>query len=337
MKKLVSVAPMMDVTDRHCRVLMRILSRNIRLYTEMKVTGAIIHGNRDRALDFDESEHPVALQLGGCDPDELGYCAKLAGQWGYDEINLNVGCPSDRVRHARFGASLMASPDLVAECIEAMIEATGIPVTVKTRLGIDHLDTYDFLAGFMETVSDAGCRTFYLHARKAWLKGLSPKQNRSIPPLDYERVYRLKRDFPHLEIAVNGGISSISQIREHMKHVDGVMIGREAYKNLWLLREMEECFFPNDQEEPPCSGARTRKDVIRIYLSYVASRMGQGERRPGQMVRHLAGLCHGQEGARLWRNHLTRHRPGTREELAILENVLTMIVPATPIARGAGT
>ena len=327
---------MMDVTDRHCRVLMRILSPNVRLYTEMKVTGTIIHGDRNRTLDFDRSEHPVALQLGGCAPGELAYCASLAEQWGYDEVNLNVGCPSDRVQHARFGASLMAFPDLVAEGVEAMIGAAGIPVTVKTRLGIDHLDTYDFLAGFIEKVSDAGCRTFYLHARKAWLKGLSPKQNRSIPPLDYERVYRLKRDFPHLEIAVNGGISSVPQIREHMKRADGVMIGREAYRNLWLLREIDEHFFSRGQEQDSYPGARTRRDVVRSYMSYVASQMGKGS-RPGQMTRHLVGLYHGHQGARHWRHQLTRHRPGTKEELDMLENALAMITPASPLAQNAGT
>ena len=231
----ISVAPMMDVTDRHCRFFLRQVSSRARLYTEMMTTGALLHGDVPRHLEFNSEEHPVALQLGGGEPAELAHCAKLGEQYGYDEINLNIGCPSERVQRGAFGACLMAEPQLVGTCVKAIRDAVQIPVTVKHRVGIDKVEDYSFVRDFVGTVARAGCRTFIVHARNAVLKGLSPKENREIPPLKYDYVYRLKRDFPGLEIVVNGGIASKEQIQEHLRRVDGVMIGRAAYSNPWFL------------------------------------------------------------------------------------------------------
>ena len=243
--KVLSVAPMMDWTDRHDRYFLRLFNPHVRLYTEMVTTGALIHGDRQRFLKFDASEHPLALQLGGSNPADLAACTKMAEDWGYDEVNLNVGCPSDRVQHNKIGACLMAEPALVAECIATMQAAVKIPVTVKHRIGIDNLDDYEHLETFVRTVAATGCQTFVVHARIAILSGLSPKENREIPPLRYEDVYRLKREFPQLEIHINGGIKTVDEIREHWQHTDGVMVGREAYHNPWLLAEALPLFDAN--------------------------------------------------------------------------------------------
>ncbi|MEO5670427.1 MAG: tRNA dihydrouridine(20/20a) synthase DusA, partial [Ramlibacter sp.] len=238
-----SIAPMMDWTDRHCRYFHRLLSRQALLYTEMMTTGALVHGNVPRHLDFNAEEHPVALQLGGSDATELAHCAKLGKQWGYDEINLNCGCPSERVQRGSFGACLMAEPQLVADCVSAMLDVVDVPVTVKHRIGIDKSESYEFVRDFVGAVSEAGCNVFLVHARNAWLKGLSPKENREVPPLHYERVHQLKRDFPDLTFAVNGGITTTQQVAGQLGLVDGVMIGREAYHNPWWIAEWDAQFF----------------------------------------------------------------------------------------------
>jgi tRNA-dihydrouridine synthase A len=239
----VSIAPMMDCTDRHFRYFLRLISKKVVLYTEMVVAQAILHGPKDQLLKFRPEEHPLVLQLGGSNPKELAEAAKIAEQYGYDEINLNVGCPSDRVQSGRFGACLMKEPGLVAECIQGMKKAVRIPVTVKTRIGVDDLDDYDFLYGFIKTISEVGCEHFIIHARKAWLNGLSPKENRTIPPLDYDRVYQIKQAFPHLFITINGGVKTVSDIQQHLTQVDGVMIGREAYSNPYCLASVDQTIF----------------------------------------------------------------------------------------------
>ncbi|WP_341502044.1 tRNA dihydrouridine(20/20a) synthase DusA [Gallaecimonas sp. GXIMD4217] len=298
-----SVAPMLDWTDRHYRYFARLLSRHALLYTEMVTTGAIIHGKADY-LAFDEAEHPLALQLGGSHPGELAHCARLAEERGYDEVNINVGCPSDRVQNGRFGACLMGEPELVAQSVAAMGEAVAIPVTVKTRIGIDELDSYDFLCDFVDKVSAGGCDTFIIHARKAWLQGLSPKENREIPPLDYERVYRLKQDFPHLHIGINGGIKTVAEMQQHLAHVDSVMVGREAYQNPYLLAEIDQALY--DAEHAPVS----RFEVVRQMLPYVERQMSQGARL-NHISRHILGLFNGMPGGRKWRRYLSEnaHKP----------------------------
>lgn len=314
-----SVAPMMDWTDRDCRYLLRLISRHCLLYTEMVTTGALIHGDRERFLAHDQTEYPLALQLGGSEPDELAQCARMGEDAGYDEINLNVGCPSDRVQSGRFGACLMAEPELVAESVAAMQAVVQIPVTVKTRLGIDEHDSYEFLTDFINKVSAAGCEVFILHARKAWLKGLSPKENRDIPPLDYERVYQIKKDYPHLHIDINGGIHDLAQVTQHLEHVDGVMMGRAIYHNPYLLAEADDRIFGQPQS------ALSRHDVIETMLPYIEQRMQQG--RPLKSItRHLLGLFQGQPGARRWRRHLSEnaHLPGAgintlRDALALVD------------------
>ena len=237
-----SVAPMLDWTDKHCRHLHRLLSQKTRLYTEMVTTGALLHGAERRHLRFDAVEHPLALQLGGSEPADLAACARIGERWGYDEINLNCGCPSERVQRGAFGACLMAEPRLVADGVKAMVDAVAVPVTVKHRIGIDRVDSYDFVRDFVGTVAEAGCGVFIVHARNAWLKGLSPKENREIPPLRHERVYQLKRDFPRLTIVLNGGVTSDTQIAEHLRHVDGVMVGREAYRHPWIMSRWDGDF-----------------------------------------------------------------------------------------------
>ncbi|HEX6592452.1 MAG TPA: tRNA dihydrouridine(20/20a) synthase DusA [Moraxellaceae bacterium] len=297
--KVLSVAPMMDWTDRHDRYFLRLFNPHVRLYTEMVTTGALIHGDRQRFLKFDASEHPLALQLGGSNPADLAACTKMAEDWGYDEVNLNVGCPSDRVQHNKIGACLMAEPKLVAECIAAMQAAVKIPVTVKHRIGIDNLDDYEHLETFVRTVAATGCQTFVVHARIAILSGLSPKENREIPPLRYEDVYRLKREFPQLEIHINGGIKTVDEIREHWQHTDGVMVGREAYHNPWLLAEALPLFDAN--AVPP-----SRESVLEQYLDFMAREMADGVPLT-QMTRHILGLYQGQAGARRWRQHISEH------------------------------
>ena len=293
-----SVAPMLDWTDRHYRYFARQISRHTWLYTEMVTTGALLYGDVERHLRFDEAEHPVALQLGGSEPSELAQCARLAQQWGYDEVNLNVGCPSERVQKGAFGACLMAEPQLVADCVKAMRDVVDIDVTVKHRIGIDQIEHYDYLAGFVDQVAAAGCNTFIVHARNAILKGLSPKENREIPPLKYDYVYRLKQERPELEILINGGVKTNAEIAEHLRHVDGVMVGREAYHNPWLMAEWDAAFYGED------STAVTRQQVVDAMLPYIRARLAEGHKLRN-IARHILGLFQGMPGARQWRRMLS--------------------------------
>jgi tRNA-dihydrouridine synthase A len=292
---------MMDCTDRHDRYFLRLISRRAALYTEMVTAQALIHGDRNRLLDFSPAEHPVALQIGGSEPDDLARSARWGEQWGYDEINLNVGCPSDRVQAGRFGACLMAEPELVAEAVAAMRDAVSVPVTVKHRIGIDERDSYAALCDFVGRVAGAGCRTFIVHARKAWLQGLSPKQNRDVPPLRYETVYALKRDFPELEIVINGGIRTLGEAEQHLEHVDGVMLGREVYQNPWLLSGVDGRLFGETAIHPS-----SREAVVEAFLPYVEERLARGARL-ASLTRHIVGLYQGEPGARRWRRYLAEH------------------------------
>ena len=296
-----SVAPMMDWTDRHDRFFLRLLSRHARLYTEMVTEQAVRFGDRARLLDFDASEHPLALQLGGSDPAHLAEAARIGEQWGYDEINLNCGCPSDRVQSGAFGACLMAEPDLVARCVEAMARAVSIPVTVKCRLGIDQHDDYGHLRGFVDTVAAGGCRTFIVHARKAWLKGLSPKENREIPPLIYPSVYRLKAERPDLTIAINGGITDLDKAEAHLAHTDGVMLGRAAYQNPYLLSAVDSRLFGEDRA--PLS----RHEACEEMADYADRMARDHDVRPGNIAKHMVGLFQGLPGARAFRRHLSEN------------------------------
>ena len=314
----VSVAPMMDRTDRHDRYFLRLISPSALLYTEMITTGAILHGDRDRFLTFSPSEHPVALQLGGADPDELARCAEIAADYGYDEVNLNVGCPSDRVQNARFGACLMKEPDVVAAGVAAMRRAVDLPVTVKTRIGVDDRDSWDDFVAFVDTVADGGCDTFIIHARKAWLHGLSPKENREIPPLSYETVYRLKQRYPEFSVSINGGITTCAETVAHLDCVDGVMIGRVAYENPWLLAEIEGSVLGG---APPAN----REAVLDRYIAYIDREMADGTPFYA-MARHVLGLYQGVRGARAWRRHISENgpRPGATGDVLrdAVENVL---------------
>jgi tRNA-dihydrouridine synthase A len=300
-----SIAPMMDWTDRHCRVFHRLMTRRTRLYTEMLTTGAILHGDRRRLLGFDASEHPVALQLGGSDPRDLAAAAKIGEEVGYDEINLNVGCPSDRVKDGRFGACLMAEPALVANCIEAIKRAVDIPVTVKCRIGIDDQDPETALDALARGVIAAGADALIVHARKAWLNGLSPKENRDIPPLDYDRVYRLKAALPGVPIVINGGIAGLAEAKAHLDYVDGVMLGRAAYQEPWRLLRVDPELFG---EAAPHA---TMKDVFEAMMPYIESELAQGTRLHS-ITRHFVGAFHGVPGARAFRRHLAENgvRPG---------------------------
>ena len=293
---------MMDWTDRHCRYFHRLLSRHALLYTEMVTTGALVHGDRPRHLDFNTHEHPVALQLGGSDPADLAACARLGERWGYDEINLNCGCPSERVQRGSFGACLMAEPALVADCVKAMVDAVSIPVTVKHRIGIDQSESYEFVRDFVGTVSEAGCPTFLVHARNAWLKGLSPKQNREVPPLPYEWVHRLKRDFPQLTFALNGGVTTTGQVTRELELLDGVMVGREAYHNPWWLAQWDSEFFGAAPTQA------TREAVEERMTEYMASE-AQARGTPWSAIaRHMLGLRNGLPGARRWRQVWSDHK-----------------------------
>ncbi len=305
-----SIAPMLEWTDRHFRFFVRLICRRAFLYSEMITTGAVLRGERERLLEYDPAEHPVALQLGGSDPGELAECARIAEGFGYDEVNLNVGCPSDRVQSGRFGACLMAEPELVAECVAAMGEAVSIPVTVKTRIGIDDKDSYEELAHFVETVAEAGCKTFIIHARKAWLKGLSPKENREIPPLRYDVARGVKRDFPDLEIILNGGILTMAESLGHLKDFDGVMLGRAVYHNPYMLAEADRLVFGDTHP------VLTRREVLDAFLPYVEKELARGARLQG-ISRHILGLFHGAPGGRLWRRHLSENavRPGAGAEV----------------------
>lgn len=309
---------MLDWTDRHCRYFLRQLSSQVLLYTEMVTTGAIIHGKGDY-LAYSEEEHPVALQLGGSDPAALAHCAKLAEARGYDEVNLNVGCPSDRVQNGRFGACLMGEAQLVADCIKAMRDVVSIPVTVKTRIGIDEQDSYEFLCDFVGTVAEqGGCDTFIIHARKAWLSGLSPKENREIPPLDYPRVYQLRRDFPQLTMSINGGIKTLEEAKAHLEHMDGVMVGREAYQNPGLLASVDRDIFGLDK---PVADPVA---VVRAMYPYIERELSNGAYL-GHITRHMLGLFQGIPGARQWRRHLSEnaHKPGA--DISVVEQALKLV------------
>ncbi len=308
---------MMDWTDRHCRYFMRLMSPGVRLYTEMVTAAAIHHGDANRLLRYHDDEHPIAVQLGGSDPELMAEAAATSAGFGYDEININVGCPSDRVKSGQFGACLMASPDVVAECLKAMQARVDVPVTVKTRIGIDDKDSDEFLDTFVSTVAEAGCRKFVVHARIAILEGLSPKENRTIPPLNYERVYRLKQDYPDLDIVINGGIETVEQVSDALRHVDGVMIGRQAYHHPYFLAELEQHFNPGWQ--PPSRG-----QVVESMLPYIEAELAEGERL-GRITRHILGLYAGQPGARAWRRHISenahRHGAGTEVVLEALDAI----------------
>jgi tRNA-dihydrouridine synthase A len=297
-----SVAPMMDWSDRHCRMFHRHISKHTWLYTEMVTTGALVYGDVERHLRFNEEEHPVALQLGGSDPADLATSAKLGEKWGYDEINLNCGCPSERVQKGAFGACLMAEPQLVADCVKAMRDAVSIDVTVKHRIGIDDVQSYDFVRDFVGKVADAGCTTFIVHARNAILKGLSPKENREIPPLKYEYAYQLKRDFPDFEIIINGGIKTEAEIDEHLLHLDGVMLGREAYHNPFVMANFDQRYYGDN------SAPKTREQVLEAMIPYIQAQLAQYGplgMKLNSITRHMLGIMTGLPGARAFRQTLS--------------------------------
>jgi tRNA-dihydrouridine synthase A len=317
-----SVAPMVDWTDRHCRYFLRLFSPRLRLYTEMIVANAILRGDRRRLLEYDPAEHPVALQLGGSDAAMLAEAAGIGASFGYDEINLNVGCPSDRVQNATFGACLMAEPRRVGDCVRAMREAVAVPVTVKCRIGIDDRDDWGFLREFVAAVADAGCCTMIVHARKAVLKGLSPKQNREVPPLDYERAWRVKREFPALAVIVNGGLRTVPQVTEQLAQVDGVMLGREAYHNPYLLPALHRLIYDDGFVAPP-SGA-----IARQMRAYAESQVAAGTPLRS-ITRHMMGLFNGRAGARAWRRALTEGTSREAATPALIEAALRAAAPAS--------
>jgi tRNA-dihydrouridine synthase A len=318
----VSIAPMMDWTDRYCRNFHRVLTRRALLFTEMVTTGAILHGDRDRHLGLNAGEHPVAVQLGGSDPQALAESAAIAEQYGYDEINLNVGCPSDRVQSGRFGACLMTEPELVAECIAAMRERVAVPVTVKTRIGVDDNDSYDFLREFVTQVSAAGCSVFTIHARKAWLKGLSPKENREIPPLRYDIAARVKQDFPGLDIHLNGGVKTLAEIRRHLQDFDGVMIGREAYSNPFLLETIDSEIYGDR------TASRSRFDIVEDYRPFMQAELAAGTPLK-RMTRHMLGLFQGVPGARQWRRILSTEGVRPAAGLEVVDRALDAVREAS--------
>jgi tRNA-dihydrouridine synthase A len=322
---VLSVAPMMDWTDRHCRYFFRLMSPTAKLYTEMVTATAVVRGDTRRLLEFDPFERPLALQLGGSDPVEMAEAARIASRFGYDEININVGCPSDRVQSGSFGACLMAEPERVRDCYIAMQEAVEQPVTIKSRIGIDHHDDYAFLCNFLEIVAKGGCQVFVIHARKAILQGLSPKQNRDIPPLCYDRVYRVKKDFPQLRIVINGGIRSTDDAQEHLLHVDGVMIGREAYRNPWILSEFDDRLGPGRPLE-------SRAEVIKAYIPYISDQLDRGVRLHS-MTRHMLGLFAGQPGARAWRRELSRQGSNASADISVIQHALERVAEMTQIAQ----
>lgn len=317
------VAPMMDWTDRHCRVFHRHLTRHARLYTEMVTTPALMHGDVPRHLDFDQFEHPIALQLGGSEPDDLAHCARLAVQWGYDEVNLNCGCPSERVQRGAFGACLMAEPELVRDCVKAMVDAVkaSIPVTVKHRIGIDKTDSYAFMRDFVGTVSEGGASVFVVHARSAWLKGLSPKENREIPPLRYAHAAQLKDDFPELTIVLNGGITRHEDTGTHLNDFDGVMVGRHAYHEPWSLEQVDELVFAQ------ATSHQTRLDVVAAMYTYAVRETGRGVPLRA-ITRHMLGLFQGMPGARTWRRMLSDSKALARNDPVILFEAAEHTVPA---------
>ena len=317
----VSVAPMMDWTDRHCRYFHRLITKNTLLYTEMVTTGALLHGDVPRHLDFNDQEHPVALQLGGSEPADLAKAAKLGEQWGYDEINLNCGCPSERVQRGAFGACLMAEPALVADCVKAMQDVVSVPVTVKHRIGIDKTEDYGFVRDFVGTLAHAGCQVFIVHARNAWLKGLSPKQNREVPPLRYAMVHQLKRDFPDVVVCINGGLTTNAQIAQELEHVDGVMLGREAYHNPWLMQGWDAQFYG------AADSTQSRDSVEAQMVDYMARQAAQYGTSWYAIARHMIGLRHSQNGARLWRQVWSDHRLKTTTAREVAQRAYEVMKP----------
>ncbi len=324
---------MMDWTDRHCRYFHRLLSRHALLYTEMLTTGALVHGDVERHLRFNAEEHPVALQLGGSEPNDLAHCAKLGEQWGYNEINLNCGCPSERVQRGSFGVCLMAEPQLVADCVKAMADVVTVPVTVKHRIGIDKSESYAFVRDFVGTVSEAGCNTFIVHARNAWLKGLSPKENREVPPLRYQMVHQLKRDFPELTIAINGGITTASQIADELQHVDGVMVGRGAYHNPWVMADWDAAFFGATAQTDP---AASRESIEAQMCDYMAAQFAAHGTPWSAIARHMLGLRHGMAGSRRWRQVWSDHRLKTLHPRDVMALAHAPIQSQTHIDAGSG-
>jgi tRNA-dihydrouridine synthase A len=317
-QKSFAVAPMMDWADRHCRVFHRVLTRHALLYTEMVTALAVKHGDREKLLGFDKIEHPVALQLGGSDPALLAEASKIGEDFGYDEVNLNVGCPSDRVQGGHFGACLMAEPQLVADCIAAMQAAVKIPVTVKCRIGIDDQDEETALQNFIETIAKTGCKTFIVHARKAWLQGLSPKENREIPPLNYDRVHRLKQSFPFLTITLNGGLENIEMIQENMGDLDGAMLGRAAYHNPWILQSVDPLFY---NAAAPCA---TRRDAVLAMIPYVDEQVSKGLYLH-RITRHMLGLYHAQPGGRMWRQIISTESCKSGANSAVILRALEVV------------
>ena len=316
---------MMDWTDRHCRYFHRLLAPSAVLYTEMVTTGAIIHGDADRFLAYNPEEHPVALQLGGSEPEDLASCALEAQRRGYDEVNLNVGCPSDRVQRGSFGACLMLEPDLVRDCMSAMIEAVDIPVTIKTRLGVDDCDSYQYMSDFVGRVAESGCSVFVMHARKAFLAGLSPKQNRDVPPLRYDWVYRLKQEMPGLQITINGGIDSVAAVKKHLDHVDGVMLGRAAYHTPWLLAECQNDLFDKKT-------IKKREDIIESMSEYIERQVHEGV-AVKHISRHLLGLFQGLPGAKAWRRYLSENAYRDDNNTELLNQALVAMKTAAGRSR----
>lgn len=308
----------MEWSDRHCRYLWRLISKHAVLYTEMVTTGALIHREPERFLQFNDEEHPVALQLGGSEPKDLAHCSRLAEQRGYDEVNLNCGCPSDRVQNGMIGAILMAHPERVADCIKAMQDATNIEVTIKHRIGIDDMEDYSGMANFVETVANTGCKTFIVHARKAWLKGLSPKENREVPPLNYDMVHQLKREFPELNIVLNGGLKTLEQCEQQIPGLDGVMVGREAYSNPYLLAEVDQRFYQDNHT------IATRDEIASAYIKYCDQQIQQGQLLK-YMSKHILGLYQGLPGARRFRRHISENAHETNATIAVLEDAVALI------------
>ena len=319
-----SIAPMMDCTDRHYRFMMRYLTRETLLYTEMVTTGAIIFGDKKRHLDFSKEELPLVLQLGGDDPVALAQCAELAQQWGYTEVNINVGCPSDRVKNGQFGASLMARPERVAECVTAMKKVVDIPVTVKHRIGIDDLDKYEDMKNFVTVVSQSDADRFSVHARKAWLQGLSPKQNRNVPPLRYEDVHRLKAELPDLEIEINGGIKTFADTEEQLKHVDAVMIGRAAYENPFLFASADERFYGRSHET-----LKTRRELVEAMFPYIDNMLATTDLWLSRVSRHMHGLFNGMKGTKAWKRYLAENSFGPEANVETLKRALDVVPDET--------
>lgn len=321
-----NAAPMMDWSDKHCRYFWRLLTKSAVFYTEMITTGALLYGDHSHLLNFNQEEHPLALQLGGSDPAALARCATMAEDWGYDEVNLNCGCPSDRVQNNMIGACLMGEPELVAECIARMSDAVKIPVSVKHRIGIDDMEDYEGMANFVSTVASAGCKTFIVHARKAWLKGLSPKENREIPPLQYDKVIQLKRDFPQLEIIINGGINSLDQCENLLENVDGVMLGREIYSNPYLLAEVDQRIYGKRDIRP------TRGQVMEQFMRYCEEQIANGVRL-NHMTRHILGLYQGIPGARAFRRVISEEAHKNDASIDVLKRAVEMVSQSPPDVR----